>query len=45
MSAIRATTLTVRFLLELGPLAALAFWGFTVGHATTAVLRGSARPS
>ena len=31
MSGLRGVTLTVRFLCELAMLAALAYWGFTVG--------------
>ena len=31
MSGLRGVTLTVRFLRELAMLAALAYWGFTVG--------------
>jgi Protein of unknown function (DUF2568) len=41
---VRAATLTLRFLLELGLLAALAFWGFTVGDGVTSIVLGIGAP-
>jgi hypothetical protein len=41
---VRAVTLTVRFLVELGLLAALAYWGFVVGDAAAAFVLGIGAP-
>jgi hypothetical protein len=40
----QAATLTIRFLVELGLLAALAYWGFTVGDGLGAVALGLGAP-
>ena len=44
MSGLRGVTLTVRFLCELAMLAALAYWGFTVGDGATAWVLGIGAP-
>ena len=44
MSGLRGVTLTVRFLCELAMLAALAYWGFTVGEGVGAWLLGLGAP-
>ena len=44
MSGLRGVTLTVRFLCELAMLAALAYWGFTVGGGIGAWVLGVGAP-
>ncbi|HEX2375562.1 MAG TPA: YrdB family protein [Actinomycetota bacterium] len=44
MSGLRGVILTVRFLCELAMLAALAYWGFTVGEGVGAWLLGLGAP-
>jgi Protein of unknown function (DUF2568) len=44
METIRGATLTVRFLCELGMLAALAYWGFGAGDGVGAWLLGIGAP-
>ena len=44
MSGLRGLTLTVRFLCELAMLAALAYWGFSVGDGVAAWLLGLGAP-
>jgi uncharacterized protein DUF2568 len=44
VSGLRGATLTVRFLCELAMLAALAYWGFTVGDGVGAWLLGIGAP-
>ncbi|MGZ4150444.1 MAG: YrdB family protein, partial [Actinomycetota bacterium] len=44
MSALRGAILTVRFLMELSLLAAVAFWGFHAGDGPTAWLLGLGAP-
>jgi uncharacterized protein DUF2568 len=44
VSGLRGVTLTVRFLCELAMLAALAYWGFTVGAGIGAWLLGVGAP-
>jgi Protein of unknown function (DUF2568) len=45
MSGLRAITLTVRFLVELALLAALAFWGFVAGSGVMAFVLGIGAPA
>jgi Protein of unknown function (DUF2568) len=45
VDGLRATILTVRFLCEVGLLAGLAYWGFTVGEGATAWLLGIGAPA
>jgi Protein of unknown function (DUF2568) len=44
VSGLRGVTLTVRFLCELAMLAALAYWGFTVGRGVGAWVLGLGAP-
>jgi len=44
VSGLRGVTLTVRFLCELAMLAALAYWGFTVGDGAGAWVLGVGAP-
>lgn len=44
MASLKAVTLGVKFLLELAALAALAWWGGTVGHGVVSVLIAIAAP-
>jgi hypothetical protein len=44
VSGLRSVTLTVRFLCELAMLAALGYWGFTVGEGTGAWVLGVGAP-
>jgi hypothetical protein len=44
VSGLRGVTLTVRFLCELAMLAALAYWGFTVGDGASAWVLGIGAP-
>jgi hypothetical protein len=44
VSWLRGVTLTVRFLCELALLAALAYWGFSVGNGVAAWLLGLGAP-
>ena len=44
MTGLRAATLTVRFLCELGMLAAFAFWGFEAGEGALAYVLGIGAP-
>ena len=44
MSGLRGVTLTVRFLCELAMLAALAYWGFTVGDGIGVWMLGVGAP-
>jgi Protein of unknown function (DUF2568) len=44
VSGLRGVTLTVRFLCELGMLAALAYWGFTVGDGVGVWVLGVGAP-
>jgi hypothetical protein len=44
VSGLRGVTLTVRFLCELAMLAALAYWGFTVGDGIGAGVLGLGAP-
>jgi hypothetical protein len=44
VSGLRGVTLTVRFLCELAMLAALAYWGFTVGDGAGAWVLGIGAP-
>jgi hypothetical protein len=44
VSGLRGVTLTVRFLCELAMLAALAYWGFTVGDGVGAWVLGVGAP-
>jgi hypothetical protein len=44
VSGLRGVTLTVRFLCELAMLAALAYWGFTVGDGIGAWVLGVGAP-
>lgn len=44
MSGLRAVTMTVRFLCELAMLAALAYWGFSVGDGAGAWALGVGAP-
>jgi hypothetical protein len=44
VSGLRGVTLTVRFLCELAMLAALAYWGFTVGDRAGAWVLGVGAP-
>jgi hypothetical protein len=44
VSGLRGVTLTVRFLCELAMLAALAYWGFSVGDGVAAWLLGIGAP-
>jgi hypothetical protein len=45
MDGLRLTILAIRFLCELGLLAGLAYWGFTVGEGATAWLLGLGAPA
>jgi len=45
MDGLRVTILATRFLCELGLLAGLAYWGFTVGEGATAWLLGLGAPA
>jgi hypothetical protein len=44
VSGLRGVTLTVRFLCELAMLAALAYWGFTIGEGAGAWVLGVGGP-